>query len=67
VEGRVAGFVAGTLHASDLLKLFLLAEPNGNILNIDTNLRLRSALAIRVVASGRNDMHKYFFNSRTAA
>jgi ribosomal protein S18 acetylase RimI-like enzyme len=26
-EGRVAGFVAGTLHASGLLKSFLLAEP----------------------------------------
>jgi Acetyltransferase (GNAT) family len=26
-DGRVAGFVAGTLHASGLLKSFLLAEP----------------------------------------
>ena len=52
-EGRVAGFVAGTLHASGLLKSFLLAEPL-RTLGYCGRLLLAPRLFVRVVSLARH-------------
>ena len=52
-EGRVVGFVAGTLHASGLLKSFLLAEPL-RTLGYCVRLLLAPRLLFRVVSLARH-------------
>lgn len=52
-EGRVAGFVAGTLHASGLLKSFLLADPL-RTLGYCARLLLAPRLLFRVVSLARH-------------
>jgi GNAT superfamily N-acetyltransferase len=51
-EGRVAGFVAGTLHASGLLKSFLRAEPLPT-LGYSVRLVLAPRLFCRIVSLAR--------------
>ncbi|HEY7665353.1 MAG TPA: GNAT family N-acetyltransferase [Xanthobacteraceae bacterium] len=52
-EGRVAGFVAGTLHASSLLKSFLLAQPV-RTLGYCARLLLAPRLFFRIVSLARH-------------
>jgi GNAT superfamily N-acetyltransferase len=51
-EGRVAGFVAGSLHASGLLKSFLLAEPL-RALGYGARLLLAPRLLFRITSLAR--------------
>lgn len=48
-QGRVAGFVAGTLHASGLLRSFLVAEPT-TFLTYGLSLLLKPRLLSRVLS-----------------
>jgi ribosomal protein S18 acetylase RimI-like enzyme len=52
-EDHVAGFVAGTLHATGLLKSFLLAEPL-RTLGYSAQLLLAPRLLFRIVSLGRH-------------
>ena len=52
-EGRMAGFVAGTMHASGLLKSFLLAEPLWT-LGYSVRLVLAPRLFFRIVSLARH-------------
>src|SRR5262245_11535384 len=52
-EGGLAGFAAGTLHASGLLRSFLLAEPL-EMLRYCTRLLLAPRLLLRVVSLARH-------------
>jgi ribosomal protein S18 acetylase RimI-like enzyme len=52
-EGRVAGFAAGTLHASSLLKSFVLSEPL-EMVSYSTSLLLDPRLLFRIFSLALN-------------